>query len=190
MVRGIIKLMKKLLIIILLIAVSVFLYTRLDMILPDKTVILPNNENKDFRPDPSSATFTIDDEAVTLSQGRNEQPLTSSSHLTEETTLLDLFAYGDLNSDDKDDTALFLSRNSAGSGTFFYLAAYLSGPVTYKGSEALFIGDRIIPQSIAISQDRVTIHYLDRKTEESFNTTPSIPVTKHFIYKNGSWQEK
>ena len=182
--------MKKVFIIIIVIATALFFYTMRDSTPLEKTVVPTENESEVFRPDPSSATFNIDDEVVILSAGRNEKPITPGSKLMEETVLLEQFAYGDINSDDKEDTVLLLSRNGVGSGTFIYLAAYVSGPVTYKGSKAIFIGDRIIPQSISINQGIVTINYLDRKIEDSFNTAPSIPITKLFVFRNGEFQER
>lgn len=148
------------------------------------------NEKGVFRPDPSGATFTFDDEPVTLSAGRNETAITPGSALVEETVLLDQLAYGDVNADGKEDTALLLARYGGGSGTFIYLAAFVSGPVTYHGSEAIFIGDRIAPKSISISGGIVTVKYLDRKDGDAFATEPTVSVSKQFIYRAGVFEER
>lgn len=141
------------------------------------------NESRNFRPDPSNATFIIDDEKITLSKG---QEITS----TEETSLLDKFAYGDINGDGKVDTALFLVQSGGGSGTFIYLGAYISGPVNYKGSNTVFIGDRISPQSISVSKGVITVKYLERKENEPLAAEPTVSVTKQFVYTNGELVEK
>ena len=132
----------------------------------------------------------IDNESITLSAGRNETQITPTSALVEETVLLDKFAYGDVNADDKEDTALLLARYGGGSGTFIYVAVFVSGPVTYRGSDALFIGDRVAPQSISINNGIVTVDYLDRGPDEAFAAEPTIPTSKQFIYKNGEFVEK
>ena len=103
---------------------------------------------------------------------------------------MDKFAYGDLNADGKEDTVLLLTRYGAGSGIFIYLAAFTSGPVTYKGSKAIFIGDRIAPKSLSIKGDTVTVEYLDRKPDEAFATEPTVSASKQFTYKNGEFVEK
>ena len=148
------------------------------------------NENGTFRPDPSNATFTIDDEEITLSAGHNERNIAPGSALVEETVLLDQFAYGDLNADGKEDAVFFLARYGGGSGTFVYVGAFVSGPVNYKGTQTVFIGDRIVPQSISISGGIVTVTYLDRKAEEALSAEPTILESKQFVYRNGEFQER
>ncbi|MGB3922129.1 MAG: hypothetical protein WBL19_02530 [Minisyncoccia bacterium] len=142
------------------------------------------------RQDPSNATFTIDGEAIKLTDGKNETSVAPGSSFVEETSILENRAYGDINADGKEDTVLFLVRYGAGSGTFVYLAAFVSGPVTYRGSNAIFLGDRISPESIAISGEIITAEYLDRKPDEPMASEPTIPVTKQFIYRNGELRER
>lgn len=148
------------------------------------------NENGELRRDPSNAAFTFDGEVITLTNGRSEETVVPGSTLVEETLLLDKFAYGDINADDKEDTVLLLARYGAGSGTFIYLAAFVSGPVTYRGTEAIFIGDRIAPQSVSINGEVITVKYLDRKSDEALAAEPTIVTSKQFVYKNGRFQEK
>lgn len=149
-----------------------------------------NGKDKTFRPDPSNATFTIDDENITLSAGRNERNIAPGSALVEETILLDQFAYGDINADGKEDAVFFLARYGGGSGTFIYLAAFVSGPVTYRGSKATFIGDRVSPQSISINNTAITVKYLDRAEDEPLAAEPTIQVSKQFFYRAGEFEER
>lgn len=149
-----------------------------------------NNNLEESRPDPSNATFIFDDGSVTLSAGKGVTPVISGSSLVEETVILDKFGFGDLNADGKDDTALFLARYGAGSGTFIYLGVYVSGPVTYRGSNVIFIGDRISPQAISIKDGVISVDYLGRAFDEPFNAEPTIPVTQYYVYRNGKLQER
>ena len=137
------------------------------------------------RRDPSRATFIIDDEPVTLSNGHSEEPVAPNSSLVEETSLLDEMAYGDVNGDGREDTVVFLVRSGGGSGTFIYVAALVSGPITYKGSNAIFIGDRVSPQSIAVSRGVITVKYLDREADEPLAAEPSVERTVEFVYSDG-----
>ncbi len=181
--------MKKIIITTVFIVVAVFLYTARNSFLANKAVP-GTGEHESFRPDPSSATFIFDDELVTLSAGRNESIVAPGSALLEETILMDQFAYGDINADGKEDTALLLARYGAGSGTFIYAAAFVSGPVTYRGSKAIFIGDRIAPQSISINEGVVTVIYLDRGPGEALAAEPTIMVSKQFVYRAGEFKER
>lgn len=132
-----------------------------------------------FRPDPSSAAFTFDDGLITLSKGRS---VTSAG---DETTLLEEKAYGDINADGKEDVVVLLARSGGGSGVFIHVAAYVSGLVNYKGTNTVFLGDRVAPGSISIRNGVITVSYLDRDPEEALAAEPTIRTTKELIYSNG-----
>jgi len=182
--------MRKVVVVIVIIVAVALFYTMRNDPAADGGSTPEVSENDVFRPDPSNATFTIDDEGITLSAGRNERNLASGSALVEETVLLDQFAYGDINTDGKEDAVLFLARYGGGSGTFIYLAAFVSGPVTYRGSEATFIGDRVFPQSISINDSTITVKYLDRAEDEPLAAEPTIQVSKQFSYRAGEFEER
>lgn len=139
--------------------------------------------NTTFKPDASNATFQFDEGAATLKNGKTESD-------GGEISLLDKVAYGDLNKDDKQDSAVLLASSGGGSGVFIYAAAYVSGPVNYKGTNAVFLGDRIAPQSVSITSGTVTVTYLDRRPDEPFAAEPTIRTTRQFIFQNGELVEK
>ena len=182
--------MKKIIVIVIILGIAVLFYIMRDKSPAEEARTPQVNENGIFRPDPSNATFTIDDEVITLSAGRNERNIAPGSALVEETVLLDQFAYGDINADGKEDAIFFLARYGGGSGTFIYLAAFVSGPVTYRGSEAIFIGDRVSPQSISINKTTVTVKYLDREADEPLAAEPTVLTTKQFSYRVGGFEER
>ncbi len=181
--------MKKLLIIIIAIAIiaGVQFWKKSGQVETIDTTPAPTTKN--FQPDPSTATFIFDDQSVTLSKGEAETT-DEAMGFTTETKLLDEKAYGDLNNDGKEDSVVFLAQSGGGSGVFIYTAAYVSGPVSYKGTSAIFLGDRIAPQSVSISNGVATVRYLDRKADEAFAAEPTVSTSKQFIYKNGEFQER
>lgn len=182
--------MKKLIIIIVVLVLAGGAYYFLRGKSTPVTPLVRDNDVSDFKPDPSNATFVLEDQSVTLSNGRSETSAAPGSALLEETVLMDKFAYGDLNADDKEDTALLLVQSGGGSGTFIYVAVYVSGPVNYKGTNAIFLGDRIAPQSISINQGAVTVTYLDRKPDEPLSAEPTVSESKQFVYRNGEFVER
>lgn len=178
--------MKKLIILVLILIVGFAVYSVMkDDSMTSATDTTP--EGGEFKPNPENATFTIDGETITLTGGQNE---TTDGNFTEETTLLEERAHGDLNADGEEDTAVLLVRSGGGSGVFVYTASYVSGPVGYKGGDAVFIGDRISPQSISISNGVVSVTYLDRASDEPFAAEPTISTTKQFVLRNGEFQER
>lgn len=174
--------MKKLIVLLIVLAAGAFAYLNWRNE-PAETAVPSGQTTGTFNPDPSSATFHIENEPVTLSTGKFE----SDEQLV---TLLGEKASGDLNGDGKADTALLLSSSGGASGVFIYAAAYVSGPVSYKGTNAIFIGDRVSPESVSISNGVVTLTYLDRKADEPFSAEPTVLVTKQFVFKNGEFVAK
>jgi len=142
-----------------------------------------------FQPNPENAIFLFDDRPITLTNGRSEQR-DMATGMTDEVWLLDKKVAGDLNNDQKNDTVILLARSGGGSGVFIYIATYISGPVSYKGTNAIFIGDRISPESVSIANGVITFKYLDRKSNEPFAAEPTVPVSKQFTYQNGEFVEK
>lgn len=177
--------MKKLLILIsiILLAGLLFYSLRDKIVSPDSLT-----QGDSVGPDPSSATFIFDDGSVTLSNGRNDEE--DENGLLAETRLLEDRATGDINADGRADTALLLARSGGASGVFIYIAGYVSGPVSYKGTSAIFVGDRVAPESISIKEGIVTLKYLDRGEDEPFSAEPTVPTTKQFVYKNGEFVER
>jgi hypothetical protein len=142
------------------------------------------------KPDLSNATFLIEDQSITLKKGANEQEVTPGSATMQETSLTKFVNYGDLNGDKKDDGAAVLVQEGGGSGTFFYIVGYVSGTVSHKGTNGVFVGDRISPQSVSIKNGVIILNYLDRKPDEAYDVEPSVSTTRNYVYKNGSLQEK
>lgn len=183
--------MKKFIILIIIFGVAVASYYVIQNQSATEVLKTPvTSENGSFRPDPSNATFTFDDGPVTLLAGHSERAVAPDSTFVEETVLLDKFAYDDLNADGKEDTVVLLARYGGGSGTFIYLAAFVSGPITYRGSNAFFIGDRVVPQSIAINKGIVIVTYLDRGPNEALAAEPTVPTSKQFSYQAGEFQQR
>ena len=179
--------MKKFLILVVLLAVvgGYFYYKNnspSDQLTPSTTT------DNSFTPDPSSATFTFDDGAITLSNGRNT--LEEGGEVVLETFLLQQRDSGDVNADKKDDTVILLAQSGGASGVFIYVAGYISGPVSYKGTNAVFVGDRISPESLSIKNGVITLKYLDRRPDEPFSAEPTVETSKQFVFKNGSIEEK
>lgn len=175
--------MKKIIVLVLLIGALVALFFFKDESGKVRNENTPE-QGASFNPDPSNASFDFNNETIVLSQGKR---VTSTG---EETMLLDQTGRGDLNGDGKEDTAVFLARIGGGSGVFIHVAAYVSGPVNYKGTNTIFIGDRVAPQSISIENGVLTATFLDRAEDEPYAAEPTVSVTKEFIYQNGTLEER
>ncbi len=96
---------------------------------------------------------------------------------------------GDFNNDGQNDVAFLLTQNPGGSGTFYYVAVALGSKDGYRGTNAIFLGDRIAPQSTEFRGGMIIVNFADRKLGESFSTRPSIGVSKYFRIIDGELRE-
>lgn len=187
--------MKRITIVVLVVLLGGILYFYLSRDAVDESqVFVPSETESDgeigsFRPDPQNATFIFEDGSITLEKGRARTEVGPGGFAEEDTILSTQIGYGDLNNDKKTDAAVILTRQGAGSGSFVYVGAFVSGLVTYKGTNTIFLGDRIVIQSITANNGVVRVNYLDRREDEPLAAEPTTPVTKEFVYRAEELQE-
>ena len=81
----------------------------------------------------------------------------------------------DLNGDGREDVAFLLTQTQGGSGTFFYLVAALNTETGYVGSQGLFLGDRIAPQTTESGPgNSIIVNYATRKPSDPMTAQPSV----------------
>ncbi len=135
--------------------------------------------------DAENMTFNIDGEMVTLKDGVYRAPTVPDYASSREARLLEGNSLNDDISGDKiNDRVVILVDQPGGTGVFYYIVPILGKkdgvPVPGK---AVFLGDRIIPQSISFSHTKnlMSVSILDRKETEPFSVTPT--VSKRFSFK-------
>jgi len=95
-------------------------------------------------------------------------------------------SHGDINDDGIIDVGFIVTRDSGGSGTFYYaVAALWMSDGNYIGTNAVYLGDRIAPQTTDIRQSIFKVNYADRNKDEPFSTPPSTSVTAYLYYQDG-----
>jgi len=142
---------------------------------------------------PENATYIIDGQPVTLVNGVAEQEAAPGSASKKVTKYFGDHVELDLNGHGLMDTGLILTQYGGGSGTFFYVAAALQqAGGSYQGTNAIFLGDRIAPQSTNVDPSnpaQFIVNYADRKTSEPMSAKPTIGVSRTFKVENGSLVE-
>lgn len=142
------------------------------------------NDDKKIVSDYRNATYIVDGRKITLQNGVSEIEISSSSVSKIVTRYFGNEVKHDLNDDGREDVVFLLTQETGGSGTFFYVVAALNMENGYVGSEAIFLGDRIAPQTTnmdegitALGTNRknvVVINYADRLPNEPFTVKPSM----------------
>lgn len=129
--------------------------------------------------DYKNATYTIDGRNVTLVNGHAEEEVAPGSALKIVTQYFGNEARGDLNGDGKEDVAFLVTQQSGGSGTFYYVVVATRSGDSYVGTNAIFLGDRIAPQTTEIKGTDLVVNYAERKADEPMSTRPSIGVSRY-----------
>jgi hypothetical protein len=138
-----------------------------------------------YNGDPQNTTYRIDGKEVVIVDGRAEQKTISDGMSTEKTTLFSDTTNGDFDGNGTEDTAVLLTQESGGSGTFFWVAVF-DGE---RGSNAVFLGDRIAPQNVLFQDGEIIVNYVTRFPWESFAAAPSLGKSKYLVFENGILME-
>lgn len=129
---------------------------------------------KEVVTDPKNATYRISGESVTLKNGVHEVAIPNSSAQVVTRYFGNELAT-DLNGDGREDMFFLITQQTGGSGVFYYGVGALNTPDGFVGTEALFIGDRIAPQSTTKGEgNTVVVNYAIRKPGEAFSVSPSV----------------
>ena len=139
---------------------------------------------------PLDATYLIEGSPVTLENGRSETEIVPGSASKQITTVLWAPTKGGLNSDKRDDYAMILTQNFGGSGTFYYIVAGIGSWKGITGTNGIFLGDRIAPENISISNGEILVNYAERKADDPMTAQPSVGVSKYLVLKDGLLIEK
>ncbi len=142
------------------------------------------NLEQEFSVDPLNAAYSIEGRTVRLKDGRSEIRITPHSASTIKTVVYGKPVYGDLDGDGRKDAAILLIHDPGGSGTFFYVAGALNINGTIRGTNAVWLGDRITPPALQIHDGILIVRYADRGHGEPMVTTPTVQMAKYLILKN------
>lgn len=157
------------------------------LILAGALVFYYEKESKDIdTPDYKNISYQIEGQTIKLVNGMSEINLAPNSASKQITKYFGNEASGDLNNDGKNDIVFLLTQNNGGSGTFYYVVAALSSSSGYHGTNAIFLGDRIAPQTTKIENGIIIINYADRGVNEAMTNTPSIGISKYLKITDGS----
>lgn len=135
---------------------------------------------------PLNATYIIDGKEITLRNGMAEALDVAGSTTKSVTRVFGSPQKGDLDGDGIDDYAMLISQDGAGSGVFYYVAVGLTDEISGKilGTNSIFLGDRIAPQNISVSNGVILVNYSERRVGEPMTTQPSVGVSKYFKIKS------
>ena len=98
-------------------------------------------------------------------------------------------AKGDLNNDGAEDVGFFITQTTGGSGTFYYAVAAIKKGEAYEGTNAIFLGDRIAPQTAEIRNGILIVNYAERRAGDAMTVSPSMGKSKYLEIRSGKLEE-
>ncbi len=93
-------------------------------------------------------------------------------------------AIGDLNGDGMPDAAVILIADTSGSGTFIYLAAMVSGGGRLENSDTIYLGDRVIVESMAIQDGMIHLQMITHGPQDAM-CCPSLKTNQTYLLDSG-----
>ena len=123
---------------------------------------------------PEDLTVTIDQQTFNLRDGVAEVDAAPGSAAKNTLRIVGEPVAGDINGDGKPDSALLLRNEPGGSGTFYYAVLAVNGGGGYRASNALALGDRVVPKTIEFTDGRFVYRFLERKPGEPIAAEPTV----------------
>ena len=162
--------------VILLFTQKLWLPTVVNYILTQEnsTTVAKGDRVEDF--DLKNAVLVIEGESVSLIDGVSESSIASSSDQKVVTRYLGNEAMGDLDGDGMADVIFLVTQETGGSGVFYYILAALRDPQGYTITNAVLVGDRILPQATYIKpgSGELQVKFLKRREDEPMTNEPTI----------------
>lgn len=157
-----------------------------------------NEKQADVEPSPmetgtvsnyKDATYVIEGQAIKLTAGFSEIEISADAESKLTTQHFGNEAFGDLDGDGAEDAVFLLTQDGGGTGIFYYVVVALKKPDGYIGTNAVFLGDRIAPQTTEIRDGKIIVNYAERKEDEPMTAQPSIGVSKYLMITDGILEE-
>lgn len=139
---------------------------------------------------PKNSSYDIEGHVITLQNGES----ITSDQILESSAKKIVKYFGnelrvDIDGDTKEDTAFLLTTNNSGTGTFYYLVVALNKDGGYIGTNGVFIGDRIAPQTTEFRNGEIVVNYTDRKIDEPMSAKPTLGISRYFKVMNDTLVE-
>lgn len=126
--------------------------------------------------DPTNLTLRIDGETFALVDGVAQNESAAGSAAKNTVRVVGDPVGGDVDGDGRSDDALLIANDPGGSGTFYYAVVAIADDGHYRATNVVPLGDRIVPQRIAVVDGRFVYEYLTRGPGEPASATATVPT--------------
>lgn len=139
-------------------------------------------EDSVYFSDPRNGTYTISGYPVTLVDGYSRVAVAIDSAQFIDTRYFGNDVEGDIDGDGDIDRVFIMTQSGSGTGTFYYLVGAINDGNKFHGTNAVYIGDRIAPQTTEFRNNIVIVNFADRMPDEPMVAEPSIGKSLYLKY--------
>lgn len=119
-------------------------------------------------------TITIEGQSFTLKDGVAVTDAAPGSAAKNTVRIVGEPVVGDATGEGEPDAALLIENDPGGSGTFYYAVLAINHGGAYHATNAVALGDRIVPQGIDYTDGHFVYRFLDRKSGASMADEPTV----------------
>lgn len=121
-----------------------------------------------------NVTVTLDGQTFTLKDGVAAKEAAPGSAAQNTVRVVGEPAVGDATGEGEQDAALLIENDPGGSGTFYYAVLAVNHGGAYQATNAVALGDRIVPQGIEFTDGHFVFRFMDRKSGADMATKPTV----------------
>ena len=119
-------------------------------------------------------TVNLDGQSFTLKDGVAVQAAPPGSATTNTVRIVGEPALGDATGEGEQDAALLIANDPGGSGTFYYAVLAVNHGGAYQATNAVPLGDRIVPKGIEFTDGHFVYRFLDRQSGAPMAAEPTV----------------
>lgn len=121
-----------------------------------------------------NVTVTLDGQTFALKDGVASKESAPGSAAKNTARIVGEPAVGDATGEGEQDAALLIANDPGGSGVFYYAVLAVNHGGSYQATNAVALGDRIVPKGIEYIDGHFFYNFLDRKSGESMASAPDV----------------
>jgi hypothetical protein len=119
-------------------------------------------------------TITLDGQTFPMKDGVASTESAPGSAARNTLRIIGDPAVGDATGEGEQDAALLVANDPGGSGTFYYAVLAVNRGGSYQATNAVALGDRIVPKGIDYVDGHFVYNFLDRKSGSSMDAEPDV----------------
>lgn len=165
---------KYVLIVLVVAGVSYLIWGRDENPVKEVNTDVEETPSEEVRPDVANMTYDVDGEVFNLSDGEGTKKSDFVGVTETSLILVGEPLYEDLDGDGDTDAAVWLMNDPGGTGKFYYASFVMNEGDDSVATNAIYLGDRILPGKAEAAASVVTYNFLERPADAPMTAEPTV----------------